>query len=84
MVCIVMIVICMPNDSISPIQVITQDADMEENIYFNGWIFQNGTEFRVIVARMKQSPGTVAIFWRKFWCCFVWNLIQRSKAFSDF
>ena len=41
---------------------------MAENISFNGKIVQNGTEFRAIVARMKQIPGTVAIFWRKFWC----------------
>ena len=32
MVCIVMIVICMPNDDVCLIQVIMQDADMAENI----------------------------------------------------
>ena len=31
-----MIVIRLPNDGICPIQVITQDADMAENINFNG------------------------------------------------
>ena len=39
MVCIydyVMIEICMPNDGDCPIQVVTQDADMAENINFNG------------------------------------------------
>ena len=62
MVCIVMIVICMPNDGICPFQVVMQDAGMAENINFNGLIVQNGTEFGVIVARMKQIPGTLAIF----------------------
>ena len=36
MVCIVMIVIGMPNDGVCPIQVITQDGHMAENINFNG------------------------------------------------
>ena len=36
MICIVMIVIRMPNDGVCPIQVVTQDADMTENINFNG------------------------------------------------
>ena len=36
MVCIVMIVIRMPNDGVCPIQVVTQDADMAENIDFYG------------------------------------------------
>ena len=62
MVCIVMIVIRMPNDCICPIQVVTQDADMAENINFYGQIVQNGTKFLEIVARMKQIPGTEAIF----------------------
>ena len=35
MVCIVMIVIYMPNDDVCAIQVITQDADMAKNINFN-------------------------------------------------
>ena len=35
MVCIVMNVIHMSNDGVCPIQVITQDADMAENINFN-------------------------------------------------
>ena len=67
MVCIVMIVIRTPNDGVCPIQGVTQDADMAENINFNGQIVQNGTEFGAIVARMKQIPETVAIFW----CWFV-------------
>ena len=33
---IIMIVIRMPNDGVCPIQVVTQDADMAENINFNG------------------------------------------------
>ena len=74
----------MPNDGFCPIQVVTQNADMAENINFNGLIVQNGTEFGTIVVRMKQIPWTVAIFWRKFWCWVVWNLIPRSIAFSDF
>ena len=49
-----------------------------------GKIVQNGTKFGVIVARMKQIPGIVAIVWHKFWCWVVWNLIPRSIAFSDF
>ena len=73
----------MPNDGVCPIQVVTQDADMAENINFNGQIVQNGTEFGAIVAR-KQIPGTVATFWRKFWRLVVWNLIPRSIALSDF
>ena len=36
MVCIVMIVIHMPKDGVCPIQVLTQDADMAENINFDG------------------------------------------------
>ena len=36
MVCIVMIVIHMPNDGVCPTQVVTKDADMAENINFNG------------------------------------------------
>ena len=36
MVGIVMIVIRMPNDGVCQIQVVTQDADMVENINFNG------------------------------------------------
>ena len=36
MVCIVMIVMRMPNDGVCPIQVVTQDADIAENINFNG------------------------------------------------
>ena len=35
-VCIVMIVICVPNNGVCPIQVVTQDADMTENINLNG------------------------------------------------
>ena len=62
MVCIVMIVIRTPNDGVCPIQDVTQDADMAENINFNGQIVQNGTKFGAIVARMKQIPETVAIF----------------------
>ena len=62
MVCIVLIVIRMPNDGVCPIQVVTQDADMAENINFNGYIVQNGTKFGAIVAKMKQILGTVAIF----------------------
>ena len=84
MVCIVMIVIRMPNDGVCPIQVVTQDADMAENINFNEQIVQNSTKYGAIVARMKQIPGTVATFRRKFWCWVVWNLIPRSIAFSDF
>ena len=57
----------MPNDGVCPIQVVTQDADMAENINFNGQNVQNGTELGAIVAWMKQIPGTVAIFWLKFW-----------------
>ena len=60
MVCIVVIVIHIPNDSICPIQVVTQDADMAEN-NFNGKIVQNGTKFGAIVPRMEQILGTVAI-----------------------
>ena len=56
-----MIVIRMANDSVYPIQIVTQDADMAENIYFNGLIIQNGIEFGAIVARIKQIPGIVAI-----------------------
>ena len=74
----------MPHDSVCLIQVVTQDADMAENIKFNGEIVQNGTKFGEIVVRMKQIPGTVAIFWRKFWCWVVRNSIPRSIAFSDF
>ena len=36
MVCIVMIVVRMPNNGVCPIQLVTQDADMAENINFNG------------------------------------------------
>ena len=36
MVCIVMFVIRMPNGGVCPIQVVRQDADMAENINFNG------------------------------------------------
>ena len=35
-VCTVMNVIGMPNDGVYPIQVVTQDADMVENINLNG------------------------------------------------
>ena len=35
MVCIIMIVMRMPNDGVCSIQVVTQDADMAENINFN-------------------------------------------------
>ena len=57
-----MIVIRMPNDDVCPIQVVTQDTDMAEDINFNGLIVQNGTKFGAIFARMKQIPGTVATF----------------------
>ena len=77
MLCIVMIVIRMPNDGVCPIQVVIQDAHMAEN---NGLIVQNCTKFGAIVPRMKQIPGTVA----KFWCWVVGNLIPHSIAFSDF
>ena len=36
MICIVMIVIRMPNDGVCPIQVVMQDADMAENIILMG------------------------------------------------
>ena len=36
MICIIMIEIRMINDGVCPIQVVTQDADMAENINFNG------------------------------------------------
>ena len=36
LVCIVMVVIRMPNDGLCPFQVVTPDADMGENINFNG------------------------------------------------
>ena len=62
MVCIIIIVIRMPNNGVCPIQVVTQDADMAENINFDGQIVQNSTKFGAIVARMKQIPGTVALF----------------------
>ena len=79
-----MIVIRMPNDGVCLIQVVTQDADMAENINLNGKIVQNDIEIGAIVTKMKQIPGTVAIFWRKFWCWVVWNLILRRIAFSGF
>ena len=58
--CIVMIVICMPNDGICPVQIITLDADMAENIILMGKLSKNGTELGTLVARMKQIPGTIA------------------------
>ena len=58
MVCIVMIIIRMPNESVCPIQVVTQDADMAETLI----LMDKSSKFGAIVARMKQVLGIVAIF----------------------
>ena len=75
-----MIVIRLSNDGgVCPIQVVTQDADMAENINFNGLIVQNGTEFRAIVGRMKHSRNrSYRLTYILVLCCMEFNSAQYT------
>ena len=55
-----------------------QDADMAENINFNMYIVQNIIQFGAVIVRMKQIPGTVAIFWRNFWYRILYGILFRA------